>query len=448
MNRRLHRLYSKTERLKRWFSSRFTTLGKSFFFLLGIGLFFGINVQRTMIYQIFTLSVSVLLLSYLLTLRYSSGLRLRRSLPLTCIAGREFRYTVEVENRGGRKEKGLFFRESVRLHLPDWHEFATSREDGEEKRNIFDRKMGYYRWLWLVNKGKSVDLADHLLPEVAPDQKKRITASLLPRRRGYLHLDGVILRRLDPFGLCRRDVHLGEAFSLLVLPKIYKVPRLFPAGSRKYHRGGMTAAHDRGDSNEFVSLREYTPGDPVKYIDWKSTARIGKTIVKQYLDEYFPGYGLVLDNFTREGYSGIFEEAVSLAASIVLPQDGADQALDYLFVENECITCSSGRDPGNHQRILEILATAAPCTDKSFADLAFLVRSRATQLSGVIVILIDFDDERRELIRYLHSHAIPTKAVLLVNHLKTFEENQGNIPLDVPLKIIEAAYVEEQIALI
>lgn len=446
MIRRLHVLYRFTEYLKRRFAARFTISGKHFLLVACIALFFGLNIQRTMIYQVFTLFFGLLLLSFLSSLRFTSSLKVTRSLPSTCVAGRELKYKIQVENQGGKIERGIFYRESCDRPLPDWQEFSNSKEEGEDKRNIFDRKMRYYRWLWLLRLGRRLESGDLVLPHVSAGKKKEVETTLLPLQRGSIHLKGYILTRLDPFGLCKRQVLYSEPHNLLVLPKLYPMPTLFFDGSRKYHQGGITAALDHGGSNDFLSLREYVHGDPIKHIDWKSTARVGRTIVKQYRDEYFSRYGLVLDSFTTKKYSNVFEEAVSIAASILISENSEHSVLDLLFVGSECVTCSMGRGLGDKKQMMEILASVTTCRDKRFAELARLVKSHATLLSGVVAILIDLDEQRQDLINHLTDLQIPVKAVLIVEDRLDYDCKKDQIKINVPLSVIDYRHVEEQIA--
>ena len=70
-----------------------------------------------------------------------------------------------------------------------------------------------------------------------------------------------------------------------------------------------------GHSDEFVSLRDYRRGDPVRHIHWRSWAKTGMPIVKEFEDEFFVRHALVLDTFSDEPHSELLEEAVSVAAS-------------------------------------------------------------------------------------------------------------------------------------
>lgn len=447
MSRRLYSLYRFTERLKSKFSSRFTSLGKHFLLLVSIAFLFGLNVERTMIYQTFALFLCLLLFSYFSSMRFTSDLKIKRNLPETCIAGKELTYTVTIENHSDMMVRGLLYRETCGDSFPDWQQFCNSVEEGEEKRNIFDRKMLYYRWLWLVRLGHRLESSDQVLPTVAYGKQKEEKLTLMGLRRGNIHLKGYFLTRVDPFGLCKRQVFYKEPQNLLILPKLYPMPTLFFGGSRKYHQGGITAVPEHGGSSDFLFLREYVHGDSIKHIDWKSTARTGKGIVKQYRDEYFARYGLILDSFTTKRHSNVFEEAVSIAASILVSQDNEKSVLDLLFVGEECVTCSVGRGFADKKQMMEILASVATCQDKEFVELSALVKSHSSVMSGVVVILIDIDEERQELINYLVGLQIDVKAVLVVEDRFEHESGKGKITnLSIPLTIIEYQHVEEQIA--
>ncbi len=442
MIRRLHTLYSKTEYLKSWFSRRFSHLGRVLLLVCALAAVFGVNVQRTMIFQIFTLSFFLVLVAYLSSLRFRTRVSATRVLPDTCIAGSELHYQVYLENQGVKAEKGLFYRESVAFYLPTPEEFRQARDSDSMTRNFFDRQMGYYSWLRLLRLGRLVKEENVPLPSLAPGEIRKTEATLLPLRRGNLYLNGYVLGRKDSFGLCRQEKATHAATKLLVLPKLYQVPELFFSGARKYHQGGITAVQQQGDANEFLALREYVHGDPIKHMDWKATARTQTPIVRQYRDEYFSRYGLILDSFTTTPFSTVFEEAVSVAASILMSQDSVNAILDLLFVGDECVTCTVGSGHTGRQRMLEILASVQTCGDKPFAQLAGLVKKHASLLSGVVVVFIDFDEKRKELVAYLRTHKIPVLVLLLTENKDDYQK----IISDFPVNLIECGKVEEQLA--
>jgi hypothetical protein len=63
--------------------------------------------------------------------------------------------------------------------------------------------------------------------------------------------------------------------------------------------------------------------------------------------------------------------------------------------------------------MLELLASVVPCQDKSFASLLPVIQSRCSLLSGCICILLDWDEDRKTLVRYLQSLGIPTLVLVI-----------------------------------
>ncbi|MCK7478688.1 MAG: DUF58 domain-containing protein [Candidatus Moduliflexus flocculans] len=80
-----------------------------------------------------------------------------------------------------------------------------------------------------------------------------------------------------------------------------------------------------------MSLRDYRQGDPLRHIHWRSWAKTGKPIVREFEDEFFVRHALVLDTFTDHPQSAVFEEAVAVAASFACTLNTQDSLLDLMF---------------------------------------------------------------------------------------------------------------------
>jgi uncharacterized protein (DUF58 family) len=169
-----------------------------------------------------------------------------------------------------------------------------------------------------------------------------------------------------------------------------------------------------GESEEFVALREYRRGDSLRRVHWRSTARLGQPIVKEYQDEFFVRYGLVLDTFCDPSMESVFEEAVSVAASFACTVPDQESLLDLLFVGPEKVCVTSGRGVGHAEHMLEVLAAARPCREPRFDDLRELVARHGTALSGCLLVLLGWDAARRQLVRQLKALQVPTWALVLV----------------------------------
>src|SRR4029078_2494343 len=130
------------------------------------------------------------------------------------------------------------------------------------------------------------------------------------------------------------------------LPRCHPIPPLRLPGARRLQRGGVAFSHNVGDSEEFIQLRDYRPGEPLRHIHWPSFAKAGRPVVKEYQDEYFTRYALVLDTFGGAAENHVFEAAVSVAASFVGGLEMRDALLDLVFVEDRAYRLTVGRGLG------------------------------------------------------------------------------------------------------
>ncbi|MDX1571128.1 MAG: DUF58 domain-containing protein, partial [Xanthomonadales bacterium] len=292
-----------------WSRRRFTPAGRFVLLCAFVAALLGIDTDLTMTYQLFTLAVAMVAVAYLVTLYSRGRFEATRSLPSFVTAGESFTYRCHMSNQGAHNERGLEILERPRDPRPSYREFRADAPS-------WWRGL-YPHWRRHLARREAAEVDVQKLDQLPAGQSAVVTMEGLAHRRGYLEFDAVTIGRSDPLGLCRALNDLPRRERLLVLPKRYDVPEMDLPGARIYQPGGVTLAASKGDSEEFVGLRDYRPGDPLKRIHWKSFARTGKLIVKEYQDEYFERHALVLDTFTDASGELVFEEAVSIAASFV-----------------------------------------------------------------------------------------------------------------------------------
>jgi len=414
LKRFTYRMFRATASLSYRAERRLTRAGKLAFGALGAAGIMGFDTNRTLGYQVFTFLLALFVLALGWRFRFRPRLRVRRVLPRFVTAGEPAAYRVVLANDGGRLERGLALLENTADPRPSFEEFLTAREPGEARRNWFDRKVGYPRWDWLVRRNQLALIAARPLPPLPPGDAGEVRVEFTPRRRGRLELTSVTIARPDPFGLVNALWTIPLPQSLLVLPKRYPMPAIGLPGTRKYQRGGVALAQSVGESEEFVSLRDYRPGDPLRRIPCKSLARVGKPVVKEYQDEFFVRYALVLDTFTDDAGSERFEEAVSVAASIACAIQTQDSLLDLLFIGPETYCFTAGRGLGNTDRMLEVLAGVRVCRDRPFRALHHAVLERHDALSACVAVLLAWDDPRRQFVRHLRALGTPVRALVVV----------------------------------
>jgi uncharacterized protein (DUF58 family) len=256
--------------------------------------------------------------------------------------------------------------------------------------------------------------------------QQRIT--LIPVRRGYLRFATTAIGKCDPFGLFRRFKKYNHQDSLLVLPRLYEFPPINLAGRRKYQHGGVNLASSVGDSEEFISLRDYRPGDPMRTIHWRSYAKKGAPVVKEYQDEYFSRLGLVLDTFAGRLPEIVFEEAVSVAASVALSSLQQDSLLDLMFINNQVYRFTAGRGLAGVNNMLEILACVESAMDENINELETLLLQHINDTSGYICILLAWDEQRQSMIERLRSAGIQVMVYVISMNADSNDSSNMSLP--------------------
>ena len=392
---------------------RLTMAGRILAAVLAGAAVMGIDTERSTTYQLFTLSAALLLLGIPFFMKFRPRVAASRALPPLATVMSPCAYRVQLVNHGATAELALLVSEDLADPRPPLGQFLRSGPP-PGARSFVERHSGYARWRWLLERRGDVRIAPMTAAHIPPGGSVELEAQFTPQRRGVLRFEGMTLARTDPFGLVKACRPIALAQTICVLPRRYRLPHPALPGSRHYQQGGVALAASIGDSEEFLSLREYRPGDPLKRIHWRSFARLGEPVVKEYQDEFFERHCLVLDTFVTLQREAHFEEAVSIAASFVCAIDTQECLLDLMFVGDRAVCFTSGRGMLETQRLLELLAAAQPVGDRPFAELAAAVLGRQTELSSAIVILSRWDDARKALCEGLAALGVPLTAILVV----------------------------------
>ncbi|MDP3208503.1 MAG: DUF58 domain-containing protein [Rhodoglobus sp.] len=134
-------------------------------------------------------------------------------------------------------------------------------------------------------------------------------------RRGIVSIGPARTVRADPVGLVRRELIWAEVAELFVHPRTIGIPSM-STGFIRDLEGQPTRDLSNNDVS-FHALREYVPGDERRYIHWKSTARTGTYMVRQF-EETRRSHLVVALSLSSSDYGSDdeFEMAVSVAGSL------------------------------------------------------------------------------------------------------------------------------------
>ena len=130
---------------------------------------------------------------------------------------------------------------------------------------------------------------------VPPRGEVRETVAVVPVRRGRERAGAFVVDSTGPLGLGRRRSTQALPWDAAVYPPLVTVRlRASVAEAARRHQG-VTPVRQLGEGRLFESLREWVPGDDLRHIDWKATAKRRKVITRQYEAERRQQVLLVLD---------------------------------------------------------------------------------------------------------------------------------------------------------
>jgi uncharacterized protein (DUF58 family) len=187
-----------------------------------------------------------------------SEVRVQRDLPGVVALGGQDRLTWRIGNPTGRR---------LRVSVAD--ELAPSLRAG-------DRRFGV---------------------KVAAGGVADASTALRPARRGLFRPTTLVVRVDGPLGLGARQQARSLPGELRVYPPFRsKAEAELRIDKARILEIGLRSAQGRGGGTEFDQLREYTVDDEFRRIDWSSTARLGKPIVRTYRAERNQNVVLLLDS--------------------------------------------------------------------------------------------------------------------------------------------------------
>jgi uncharacterized protein (DUF58 family) len=158
-------------------------------------------------------------------------------------------------------------------------------------------------------------LADFQVPALSAGSTYEDVFTVPALHRGVIPVGPVRVVRADPLGLVRREREWDERIDLYVHPRTISVPSL-STGFVRDLEGNPTRDLTANDVS-FHALREYMPGDERRSIHWKSTAKTGQFMVRQF-EETRRSHLMVALSLAAADYAGDedFEMAVSVAGSL------------------------------------------------------------------------------------------------------------------------------------
>lgn len=218
------------------------------------------------------------------------------------------------------------------------------------------------------------------IQRLAPGEEAEELFAIPTQKRGVVKVGPVSVVRGDPLGLFERAHRRDEPVDLFVHPRTV----LFDGQSLGYLRDleGLPAADLSRDDVSFHALLEYQPGDDLRHVHWRSTARTGTMMVRQYEETRRSHFVIGLSRSSGDYHTAEdFELGISAAGSIGLRALRDSQRVDVRVQGREL-------PAGTGKQLLDSLAAleASKPREGGLANLAGVV-SATMPLASVVVLV-------------------------------------------------------------
>ncbi len=188
-------------------------------------------------------------------------------------------------------------------------------------------------------------------------------------KRGSFKIGPAKLEAGDMFGFFRREITVKKTERIIVYPRIVPLERL-GIPSKELFGDIRIRRHLYEDPLRVVTTRDYAPGDPLKRIHWKTSARVRRLQTKVFDPTTSTDVAIFLDTRTvSPPYWGfveqLFELGITTAAAIASYAQEQDIKVGLYanygsYADNRLVQIPPSSHPDQLVRILESLAYAHP----------------------------------------------------------------------------------------
>ena len=339
------------------------------------------------------------------------------------------------------------------------------------------RNTGFFPKLWLEVRDHS-DFPGHYASRVVstlgPFRQRGWAVKTICRRRGRFTLGPITLTSGDPFGLFKMRRYLSPTSTVIVYPATIELPAFaqplgqLPGGEAMRRRTHYVTTNVAG-------VREYVPGDSFNRIHWRSTARSGRLIVKEFELDPTADIWLFLDMQrevqvgsawetvpTREGPALLWEErprleldptteeyGVTIAASLARHFIRLDRAVGLIAYGQHREMAQADRGDRQLTKLLETLAVIKARGRISIGDVVAVETSHFSRDTTAVVVTPSTDEGLADVLRSLGRRGI--RAIVVLIEASTFGPAKSSLTLlseliasDIPAYLVKCGQPLEE----
>lgn len=237
-----------------------------------------------------------------------------------------------------------------------------------------------------------------LIESVSPRRSQSATyVGHCSRGRGLYELGPLTVSVSDPLGFFLREKRFDERSQVLVLPRTFPVSKLDLNGLRTDAASTSENVTRAGNSPLFFGTREYRAGDNVRYIHWRSSARWGRLVLKEFeaLANREITVFLDLDRASGKGVLGQqnVELAIHLAASVVEHATQNGLPIQLVGQASQEVHIPIGTGAAQLSVMMEALATVSADGSATYTDMILSRLPLFPEGSTALLILNHLDYE-------------------------------------------------------
>ena len=231
------------------------------------------------------------------------------------------------------------------------------------------------------------------LPRVPGRDRARVRWQTASPRRGKYSFRDLDLGTRAPFGLVERRVTIPLSEEIVIYPKIGQLTRRWFQLQRQASENRMGKRHDRSSQQEeYHGLRGYRSGDSPRWIHWRTSARRGELMVKEFEQRNEQDLAILIDPWLPRTkiapeLRDAMEQAISFAATVCLEtcrRQGRRLILGWTGATPE--VCQGQASVKLLHELLERLALLRPATEGTLAELIDMLPATALRHSLLIIV--------------------------------------------------------------
>jgi len=231
-----------------------------------------------------------------------------------------------------------------------------------------------------------------------------VTYEAVAARRGVYAMEAVSFSTRFPFGLFHQARTRPLASEIVVYPRLGRVAAGL-IGRAQTQADARPLSRQAAGHEEFRNLREYRLGDNPRWIHWKSSAKLGQPLVKEYEAVIADEALLLLDTRSPANGDGPLESAISFAATLGRDLIQRNFQVSLAAYTPDLAVTGGLQGAAGLQALLEVLARLRPNPGRRLVDLVGEPRVGAEVHALVVAILLRFDDDATAALDQFHAHA-------------------------------------------